>query len=280
MRQDPAALPVARDHQVHPASGHRDTGDLQCPDRVRPDDGQPSEQLREHRVRRVLPARFGLAVQPTDAHAAHQLEPDLADWVSLVLQRTTAQAQQIGPASDRQSKLAIRHRVALSKPALQSVFSKESFSSAGCPILACPAFSPTGAVSGATEAPNTPAARAISCYRHAVTWLGCMSCLCATSAIVLPSPRTSIATLALNTGSGSGRIFCLSSVLLSSRARTSTGGAADPLADVFRYVRPALRRDSTVHRSETGRIARSFRAIGSWFGWQPARRRFACRKVR
>ncbi len=46
--------------------------------------------------------------------------------------------------------------------------------------------------------PNTPAARSSNCRLHSVTWFGCTSCLCAISAMVLPSPKASIATLALN----------------------------------------------------------------------------------
>lgn len=53
---------------------------------------------------------------------------------------------------------------------------------------------------GSAAAPKTPAARSSNWRRQSVTWLGCMSCLCALSAIVLSSPKASMATVALNAG--------------------------------------------------------------------------------
>jgi hypothetical protein len=72
VRQHPSAGPVQHRHQVHPATRHRDVGDVQRPDLVGALDGQPAQRVREHRVRRVLLARVGLAVQRLDAHAPHQ----------------------------------------------------------------------------------------------------------------------------------------------------------------------------------------------------------------
>src|SRR3954454_5212905 len=112
---------------------------------------------------------------------AHRYRP----WQ--IVDTATANAQNLRLLGDRQIVLTVNHRFALSNPALLSAPSKKSFSSVNCPILACSAFRSTGAASGATAPPNTPAARSINCLRHSVTWLGCTSCFCAISAMVLPS---------------------------------------------------------------------------------------------
>src|SRR5258706_4102156 len=172
--------------------------------------------------------------------ASHQRELGFADRFGLVVRRAAADAQDFGLALDRQLVLAIDHRFTLSNPALLSAPSKKSFSSVSCPILACSAFRSTGAASGATAPPNTPAARSINCLRHSVTWLGCTSCLCAISAIVLPSARASIATFALNAGEWLRRGLLLIFSAPSSRALSSPIGAASPPYAVFRFAEPAL----------------------------------------
>ncbi len=101
--------------------------------------------------------------------------------------------------------------VALLAGALARALEK-SFSSVSWPILACSALTSTAGCAGSAAASKTVAARSSSCRRQSVTWLGCTSCLCAMSAIVLSSPKAAIATLALNAGEWFRRgrllIFC------------------------------------------------------------------------
>src|SRR5882724_1405735 len=161
--------------------------------------------------------------------APHQHEFVRAHRLGVVVHRAPADAQQLGLPLDRQLGITVDHRFALSNPALVSAPSKKSFSSVNCPILACNALRSTGGASGATAPPNTPAARSINCRRHSVTWLGCTSCLCAISAIVLPSARASIATLALNAAEWLRRGLLLILSAPSYRALSSPIGAAVPL---------------------------------------------------
>ena len=123
-----------------------------------------AQQVREHRMRWVLLARVGLAVQRLDAHAphqrahvppphidapqaqqiaqhaaagervlqmqlvdaAHQRQLALGNRLGVVVHRASADAQQLGLALDRQFVFALDHRFALSKPALLSAPSKKS----------------------------------------------------------------------------------------------------------------------------------------------------------
>jgi len=72
VREHAPAGPVHHRRQVDPAPGHRDIGDVHGPDLVAPLDLLASQQVRIHRVSRVLLARVGLAVQRLDAHLGHQ----------------------------------------------------------------------------------------------------------------------------------------------------------------------------------------------------------------
>jgi hypothetical protein len=218
-------------------------------------------------VRRVLLARVGLAVQRLDAHAphqrahvpaadldalqaqqvaqhaaarervlqvqlvdaAHQRQLGLGDRLGVVVHRAPADAQQLGLPLDRQFGFTVDHRFALSNPALVSAPSKKSFSSVSCPILACSALRSTGGSLGRHRAAEHAGGALHQLPRHSVTWLGCTSCFCAISAIVLPSAKASNATLALNAAEWLRRGLLLMLSAPSTRALSSPIGAAVPL---------------------------------------------------
>jgi hypothetical protein len=122
------------------------------PDLVRPLDRHAAQQVRIHRMSRMLPARIGTPVQGLDAHAlhertdmlasdleaspaqrvaqhprthermlqvqrvnaAHQREIGIRHWPRQVVHRSAADLQQLGLPSDRQFVVAVDHRFALS----------------------------------------------------------------------------------------------------------------------------------------------------------------------
>jgi len=103
--------------------------------------------------------------------AASRYKPDAAFFGSnrnaVVGGYTTRHNPGSWPA-DRQLRLTVCHRFALSNPALVSAFPKKSFSNASWPIFACKACKSTGGDSGSVDLPNTSAAGSVNCFVQSI----------------------------------------------------------------------------------------------------------------
>lgn len=86
-REDRPAIPVEHRAEVDEAAVDRHVGDVHRPDLVGPIDRQPAQQIREDRMRRVLPGEVGLSVYRLQAHQTHEpLHPLAVHGVALPAQ--------------------------------------------------------------------------------------------------------------------------------------------------------------------------------------------------
>ena len=159
-------------------------------------DALTPQQIPQHPTarERVIKVQF---VDP-----AHDRQIGGRHGAGVVIQAATAEPQQLRLPCQRQVMAPLDHRFALNSPALPSAPDKKSFSSVSSPIFACSVFRSTlGAPSLAVEPePNNPEAPSSSCAFQAVTWVGCTSYSCASSASVFSPLIAANATLALNAG--------------------------------------------------------------------------------
>ena len=208
-RQHPATRPVQDGEQLHEAARHRDVGDIGRPDMVRAGDLRVAQEIGIHCVGRMPLASAGLAIHGLNAHAPHQgghvpppthiasvpqeiaqhsgagkriLQMPCVDLAhqhqirgrhrrGLVVGRRARQPEDLTLSNDGQGMGSGDHRFALSHPALLSAPSKQSCSSASCPIFAWRTLR-SGMSAVGLVPPNTSAARASNCCFHSVIWVG------------------------------------------------------------------------------------------------------------
>src|SRR5688500_7320076 len=148
------------------------------------------------------PAAREREVEMQLVHPAHAGEIGRGHGSRQAVDAAPADGQRLRLAGDGQRVRPVDHRLALSRPALPSAPSKQSFARVSSPILAWRVLMSTGGAPGSVRAsaPNTPAAPSRSSAFQAVIWFGRTSSCCASSASVFSPSRAARATFALKAG--------------------------------------------------------------------------------